>query len=277
MKDSSKQYDALGEFAESRQIVGKGPLSVVLTLTRNVRTMHFPLRQEDFLAPKEGQVAGLGGSAIKKILKDHGVNQTLASEGGRTSRGSIDIMRAYVDCLNDIWEEGVLDLPAIEKFWILRVQGYFSASPFRLRLDKSLSIRALVRELLSQAKKRQAERPGSTIAGTVIQHLVAAKIQCLLGADAPKPHGASSADSSRNTSGDFEIGDEIIHVTLSPSEALIEKCVENLHRGKTPIIVTGNDSISHALTLAEGKLIADRIEVWGYEQFISTRLRTHKT
>lgn len=272
MNSGIKMLSALNDFAEKQNISGKGALSVVLTLTRNMMNMDFPLRAENFLSPKEGQVAGLGGAAVKKILKEHGELRTLATEGGRTSRGSIEIMKAYVDCLNSLWRNKSLDLSEVEKFWVLRVIEYFSASPFKLKLDKSLSIRVLFRELMTQAKKRQLERPGSTVAGTVAQHLIAAKLICLMGKEEILPHAASAADSSRSTGGDFEVGDSIVHVTLAPTEFLIEKCVSNLSVGKSPIIVTGNESISHAISLAEGSAIADRIEVWGFEQYLSTNI-----
>lgn len=267
-----KLDEALAAFAAQQGIAGKGALSVVLTVTRIAQGMAFPLRHEDFLAPKAGQVAGLGGGAVKKILKEHGITQALSSEGGRTSRGSIDTMRTYVDCLNRLSKAGGLDLKGAEVFWIGRVREHFSAAPFKLKLDKSLSIRALVRELMSQAKKRQAQRPGSTIAGTVLQHLVAAKMRCLMGPKAFVPHKASSADSSRSTGGDFEIGDSVIHVTLAPTDALLGKCAANIASGKSPIIVTSNESITHALALAETLGIADRLEVWGFEQFVSTNI-----
>ena len=36
-----------------------------------------------------GQVLGLGKGAVQAVLKRHGIDRVLASEGGRTSRGSL--------------------------------------------------------------------------------------------------------------------------------------------------------------------------------------------
>lgn len=58
------------------------------------------------------------------------------------------------------------------------------------------------------------------IAGTMLQHLVGAKLNLLL--DSPlQHHGANVADDVSGREGDFIVEDVAIHVTTSPSEALI--------------------------------------------------------
>jgi len=78
----------------------KGPLSLMVQLTRLAGAKGFPLTPSDFLTENRGQVAGLGGANLKKILKEHGITQTLASEGGRTSRGNMGLMIKYIEFLN---------------------------------------------------------------------------------------------------------------------------------------------------------------------------------
>jgi hypothetical protein len=268
----AKQESVLEAFAADNRVVGKGALSAVLTITRKAMSADFPLKSKDFLAPKKGQVAGLGGGAVKKILKDHGITQILASEGGRTSRGNMDTMSRYIDCLNKLSTAKTLDLRKAEEFWVSRVREYFATLPFKLKRDRGISVRVLVRDVLAQARKRQSQRPGSTIAGTVLQHLVAAKLKCLLGGAAPRPHKASEADTSRSKSADFTVGETAIHVTLTPSEALIEKCASNLSSGLTPVIITLTEAVPQAVLLGETKGIAERLEVWSVEQFVSTNV-----
>ena len=62
-----------------------------------VRDKNFPLNPDDFQTSSKGQVAGLGGANLKKILKEHGITQLLFSEGGRTSGVSMGLMIKYVD------------------------------------------------------------------------------------------------------------------------------------------------------------------------------------
>lgn len=89
--------DRLREFQTQNNIATKGPLSLVIQFTRLVRDKEFPLNSDDFQTSSKGQVAGLGGANLKKILKEHGITQQLSAEGGRTSRGSMGLMIKYVD------------------------------------------------------------------------------------------------------------------------------------------------------------------------------------
>lgn len=95
---------------------------------------------------------GLGKGAVQAILKRHGIDRVLASEGGRTSRGSLNNMRVYVALLNALHVQGSLDLDAVEKFWIARVHEFFAAKPFKIRLDASRNLRTVVGDVLQQAE-----------------------------------------------------------------------------------------------------------------------------
>lgn len=91
--------ERLKAFQEENNIYTKGPLSLVVQFTRLVQNKDFPLNPDDFQTSSKGQVAGLGGGNLKKILKEHGITQQLSAEGGRTSRGSMGLMIKYVDFL----------------------------------------------------------------------------------------------------------------------------------------------------------------------------------
>ena len=90
----------LKAFQTENNIVTKGPLSLVVQFTRMVSGRIFPLNPDDFQTGSKGQVAGIGGGNLKKILRDHGITQMLSSEGGRTSRGSMGLMIKYVGLAN---------------------------------------------------------------------------------------------------------------------------------------------------------------------------------
>ncbi len=192
-------------------------------------TRRFTLRQkqwtanraDELLTGRQGQVKGLGKGNVQTILKDYGITRILAEEGGRTSRGSIGNMHKYVAFLN----EGNYtneELVMIEEWWVHQVRNFFAGKPMVLRLDAGKSMRSAVRELMNQATKRQEEQPGNHIVGTVMQHIVGAKLTLIL-TSPPKMHGASVADSATDRDGDFIVEDVVIHVTSAPSEALIRK------------------------------------------------------
>lgn len=254
--------------------LSKGPLSLVLVMTRNARERKFPLTPRDFETPRGGQVAGLGGGAVKRILDDHGIERHLASEGGRTSRGSLDRMRSYVAFLNKMHAAGQMSdgtLEEIESYWIERVQAYFQSQPFKFKLDAARSVRSCVRDLFSQAIVRQREARGTMYAGAVMQHLVGAKLDLVLERGV-QHHGFSVADAPGARSGDFFVGDVAIHVTTAPGEALIRKCKANLDNGHRPLIVTTEDGQGGAKALARQAGIDDRIDVIEIEQFIATNV-----
>ena len=73
----SSPEERLKAFQAENHITTKGPLSLVVQFTRMVRDKAFPLNSDDFQTSSKGQVAGLGGANLKKILKEHGITQQL--------------------------------------------------------------------------------------------------------------------------------------------------------------------------------------------------------
>ncbi len=264
--------ERLAAFAEEHGVTTKGPLSVMLVLTRSAASKKPPYKDKDFLSPQGGQVAGLGRSAVQAILSDHGISRILAEEGGRTSRGSIKRMKHYVRLLNGLAEENTLDFKKIEAWWIDRVQKFFTSQPFRIKIDQSKSLRRIVGELIEAAFARQEECPGTMIAGAVMQHLVGAKLQVALPKSKIEHKGFSVADAPGGRKGDFLVGDTAIHVTTAPTEALIRKCRDNLAKNIRPVIITTDSGAGGAHALARNAEIADRIDILEIEQFVATNV-----
>ncbi len=264
----------LAAFAAEKAFRGKGPISVALVVTQHAKTMGLPLDSKKLVTEGGGQVLGLGKGAVQAVLKRHGIERVLASEGGRTSRGSLGNMREYVAFLNDLnaKEKGKINLEAIETFWMERVNEFFAGKPFKIKLDAARSLRSVVRDVIAQAEERQKSMPGMYYAGAVLQHLVGAKLDCALGKGRFEHNSFSSADAPGARAGDFFIGDVVIHVTTSPGEAVIGKCGENLNNGHRPILVT----VQRGLTVAEGLAnnigLADRIDIFEIEQFVALNL-----
>lgn len=267
--------EKLRAFQIENNIVTKGPLSLVVQFTRMVSGKAFPLDPDDYQTGSKGQVAGLGGGNLKKILKEHGITQILASEGGRTSRGSMGLMIKYVEFLNAWNAEEPVDFAVIEDFWAEQVREYFRNQPFVLTSDTSKTIGANLEELFEQAKKRQAQNPGTQYLGAVLQHLVAAKLSIILPAGTIEVHGASVADAPTERSGDFVINNTIIHCTTAPGAPLIEKCRLNLRGGCHPVIITIFDRVRTALDLASDAGLDGRVEVWDIQQFLSANIYEH--
>jgi len=263
--------ERLRAFVVKHRFQTKGPICVALHITRLAAESTLPLDPAELLAGRGGQVAGLGRARVQSILADHNITRVLAEEGGRTSRGSIDNMRAYVSFLNALAAEGPVPLKEIEKWWVNRVRDFFAAKPMVLRLDSAKSLRALVGDVLEQAQKRQSESPGTMYVGAVLQHLVGAKLEILI-PETVEHHGASVADEQSLRDGDFLVEDVVIHVTAAPGEALLRKCRRNLDGGLRPVIVTTGRGVTVAEALAGQQGVAERIDVFEAEQFIAGNL-----
>lgn len=260
-------------FAKTNKIRGKGPLAVMLVVTDHARKSGLPLDPEKLLTEQGGQVLGLGKSSVQTILKRHGIERVLAEEGGRTSRGSIANMKSYVGFLNDRMKRcGSFDLDAAERFWIAKVREFFAGKPFVMKLDPSWGIRASIRHLTAQAITRQKESQGTMFLGTMMQHLVGAKLDVVLAVGSIQHHSANQSDQSPDRHGDFDLEDVAIHVSTAPSEALVRKCSENLGKGKRPIIVTTVKGMLTAEGLLENAEISDRVDLIEFEQFIATNV-----
>lgn len=268
---AATQQERLEEFDRQHIGLSKGALSLTLILTRSVVGKSFPITKEQYRTAKAGQVAGLGGGAVKKILTSHGISRILSSEGGRTSRGNMERMEAYVDLLNELAADGVLDVPAAELFWVERTLAYFDAQPFTFKLDPIRSLRACVRDLLAQAIARQREVTGTMYHGAVMQHLVGAKLDIIANGKL-RHHGVAVADAPSGRAGDFLLGDVALHVTTAPGEALIAKCAANLTSGLRPVIVTTEDGVGGAKALAKQAGIDERLDIIEIEQFIATNV-----
>lgn len=263
--------NALQAFNKERMFSRKGPLCVALVVTQHARK-GLPLDPAALLTEAGGQVLGLGRGAVQAVLNRHGITRVLAAEGGRTSRGSISNMREYAAFLNGLAVGGAADLDAVEAFWIERVHEFFSAKPFKIRLDASRSLRTLVRDVIVQAEERQRNTPGMQYAGAVLQHLVGAKLDCALGVGNFEHNSFSTSDQQSGRAGDFFIGDVAIHVTTAPGEAVIGRCHDNINDGFRPIIVTTARGLTAAEVLAENAGLGERIDVFEVEQFVALNL-----
>lgn len=261
--------ERLNKFASSHKFLGnKGPLCVALVITRAAIKNGLPLDSSKLVTAAQGQVLGLGKSAVQGILADYGIIKVLAAEGGRTSRGSMGNMQEYVAFLNQLATEFTIDLSAFEKWWADRVRDYFESSPLRLKVDTSSSIKTSINGIFDEAKKRQSQNRGSTVLGAVMQHLVGAKLEVLYPDEEISHSGYSVADSPTGRSGDFQIGDCVIHVTTAPGSLLLQKCSDNLDKGLRPLIVSTQAGAALAETLAEEEGIVRRVEVLDITQFL---------
>lgn len=253
-------------------LLRKGGLCVALVVTRAAREKGLPLNPELLRTTGQGQVVGLGKAAVQRILEENGITKVLAEEGGRTSRGSLGLMRSYVETLNELHETHQADLEEAEKWWIGKVHAHFAAEGPKFRFDPGNSLRANIEDLLDQAREVQSSAGGTNYMGAMLQHLVGAKLDMVLGEGRIIHHGFSVADRSTERNGDFQIETVAIHVTTHPGEALVRKCAENLRAGLKPVIVTVRDGEGGAAFLLRTANLINRVDVLDATQFLTANV-----
>ncbi len=263
----------LAEFCRRNpKFLNKGGLCVALVVSRHAVEKGLPLNSLLLRTEEGGQVIGLGKAGVQKILEAHGINKVLAEEGGRTSRGSLGMMEAYVGLLNALHQQGKLDISSVEAWWIKKVRLHFAAEGPKLNFDSGQSITANVQDLVNQAKAIQSNSGGTNYVGAMLQHLVGAKLDLVLGMGKIKHHGFSVADHSTDRQGDFQINSVAIHVTTHPNEALVRKCGENIKHGLKPLIVTTSEGVGGAAFLLRNSELLNRVDVVDCTQFLTVNL-----
>ncbi|MDE0629672.1 MAG: DUF4928 family protein [Bryobacterales bacterium] len=168
--------------------------------------------------------------------------------------------------------------PGMVRAALGRLHRFFAGKPFRLDLSLSRSVGSIVGDLLEQAARRQANSSGTNVSGAVLQHLVGAQLELVLGKGEISHRkftgevandSVSTAESPTGRIGDFCIRNAAIHVTIAPSEAVMKKCELNLEASLRPILVTTGRQCEFASGLAENLGLTNRIDFFDIEQFIA--------
>lgn len=272
----SRTAEKLGALCkEHPKFLAKGGLCVALVVTETARSRGLPLDPESLRTNEGGQVAGLGLAAVQKILEAHGITKVLAKEGGRTSRGSLGLMKAYVGVLNQLHAAKSLNLDEAITWWVQQVQSHFASEGPKFHFDVGKSLRANIEDLLAQAAEIQAASGGTNYVGAMLQHLVGAKLDLVLGQGNIHHHGFSVADESTLRLGDYQFEGVAIHVTTHPSEALAQKCGDNLKAGLKPLIVTLGEAVRPAEYILQTFDLKDRVDVLDAAQFLTANVYEH--
>lgn len=271
MNESLQFLESLS--ARQKKFLHKGGLCVGLVVTRTAQLSGLPLNANELRTDEGGQVRGLGKAAVQSILAEFGITKVLAEEGGRTSRGSLGLMENYVAALNEMsGKQSKLNLLTVMEWWIEKVKLHFASEGPKFHFDVGKSIAANLADIFAQASEIQKNAGGASYVGAMLQHLVGAKLDIVLGPGLIKHHGYSVADHSTERNADFEVNGVAVHVTTHPTEALIRKAATNLQGGLKPVIVTLSDGAEGAAYLLKSTEWRDRIDVIDATQFLTANV-----
>lgn len=234
-----------------------------------------PILDGRFYSPRGSQVQGLSGAAIARILARNGENRLFTSEGGRTSRGTLNLADSFRAALNDIQSVASGSAlnevaSALEKFFTDRVRvDYFDKQRIDVEIDPGKPVSAVVGDILSAAAER-ADQP----TGEVLQHLVGAKLQLRFPQVEIGMDKANSADQQTDREGDFQVGTTAFHVTVAPMEKIIDRSIRNKRAGYRPVILTPERRVQAARQMVENRdaSMASQVSVQAAEIFIGTNI-----
>lgn len=235
----------------------------------------FPIEDQRFYSKEKSQVKGLSGSAVSKLLRQHGETRPFTSEGGRTSRGTLPLAEKYRNAINETAVEvAVTDVEIVadrlERYFTQRAGvDYFDKQRLDVEIDTDKPIASIIADILTAAAER-ADQP----TGTVLQHLVGAKFQLRFPDEKIGLDKANAADQQTNREGDFQIGTTAFHVTVAPMEKLIDRSIRNKRSGYRPVIITPEKRVLAARQMVENfdPTMADKVAVQSAETFIGTNI-----
>jgi DNA (cytosine-5)-methyltransferase 1 len=229
----------------------------------------FTLNIKHHLTPGGGQVAGVSGASVTKILQAYGETRPLISEG-RTNRGLILAITSMLDALRAAGLENLGEeernqiLDDLKRYMAERVKEFHGKERLKVVFDPSLSTWQSISDILEKAKADGKDGP-------VAQHLVGAKLQLRFPDLAVSNHSYSTADTQIGRHGDFLINDAAFHVTVRPMHAVIQKCVKNLVDGYRPFLLVPEKQAAAAKGNAE-MMAAGRITVQSIESFVGQNI-----
>lgn len=258
------------EHRKTDKVAKTNTINAGLAVSRMVRD-GLPITRERLVSDGGSQVRGLSGARMRKILAEHGEHRKYTSEGGRTSRATLPKAEGLVIRWNSVDAPNV-DFACLafhlEEYFVDKARkDYFDKKRLKVNIDPSKPVSATVKEILLAASQR-ADRP----TGTVLQHLVGAKLELRFpGADIGRDK-ANAADLQTDRAGDFQVGTTAFHVTVSPMEKLMDRCKDNIISGIRPTLVVPEARVSAARQLAEVAGIGDQISVTEAETFIGTNI-----
>ncbi|MFI6575310.1 DUF4928 family protein [Nocardiopsis sp. NPDC050513] len=271
---------ALGDWYEERRDssgnVNSNVMCAGLYMTEFL-AVHFPLEKNDYTT--KSQVKSASGKQAQRLLAQHGENRRFTSEGGRTSRATLNHADSLARLFNDrgvlagLGECGEAERGAVaahlQKWFVEKVrEDYFGRRRIEADIDPDAPVRVAVASLIAAGRLR-----GGNTAGAIAQHLVGAKLKIRFPQENVNAESYTTADVQTGRAGDYQIGDTAIHVTMSPTEKVFaERCADNLRHGYRPRVLVPEDRVAAAVQLADNCDIADRVAIQSIEDFVGTNI-----
>jgi hypothetical protein len=219
----------------------KGTIAGSLVIFERLKS-NYDLDIDNHTARGGSQISGASGDAVKKILVKFGESRPFVTEGGRTNRGLrgdienllLALQNAKLEELQPANRNSILE--ELQYFLVTKVSEFHSRQRLKIEYDPAKTTQHMIRSLLLEAGQTGKR-------GAVAQYLVGAKLQIRFPNIKIRNESYSAADVQSGLKGDFEVGDTVFHVTVSPMPKLYEKCERNLQEGFKVYILVPDETV----------------------------------
>lgn len=244
----------------------RGTIAAALLILDKLRD-EFNLDLDSYRTKKgQSQIAGLSSSAIAGILKKFNEERPFLREGGRTNRGVAGDMGRMLQSIAEMKldklskTERNLVLRQLQLFLVGQIKDFHNRQVLKVPYDSSFSSWQFINGLLKIAAENGKE-------GQIAQYLVGAKLQLRYPSARIENYSYSTADEPLKRKGDFQINDTVFHITVSPMQAIYDKCKSNVDEGFRVYLLVPERLLAAAKVNADLHL-PGRIFVESVESFV---------
>ena len=228
----------------------------------------FPLSDDDYVTSRNQ--LRTSGSLIRSILARNSEHRRFLAEGGRTTRGAVTAARNLVDRLHGtagfVELSGETRIAVIDRMqvWLVhQVALFFDRRKISIEVDLDKPAPQIVAGVLEAA---------GVNAGAVAQHMVGAKLALRFPDNEVENYSVTTADQQLGRPGDFLVGDTAIHVTVSPTMLVFEKCADNVRDGYRTLLLVPDSRLLAARQMADGVDTKDRVGIMAIESFVGQNI-----
>ncbi|TMC22180.1 MAG: DUF4928 domain-containing protein [Chloroflexi bacterium] len=217
------------------------------------------------------QLKNQGISLGNRVLKKFNVPKKLVSgEFGRTSRGAPRAAERLLILLDALHLENLSQ--EVRNDYLSYLEWHMVQALLLLfeRAQKEIDFEHLY--TTEKAIEILLENADGTSSGAIAQHLVGAKLELRFPGVTITNESSSTADEPTNRYGDFHVKDAVIHVTMSPQDAVYAKCKLNLSQGKQVYLLVPSRRLSLAITKAQKYGIDGNIVIKSIASFVAQNI-----
>jgi len=241
----------------------RGTISAALVIIDRLKE-NFSLDLDSYRTKKgQSQLTGINAAAASSILKRYGELRPFLKEGGRTNRGLAGDIGRMLNSISEMRLETLSKkerskvLQRLQIFLVEQVSEFHNRQIIKVSYDPSSSTWQFIHNLLNLAGERGKE-------GQVAQYIIGAKLQLRYPEINVDNYSSSTADDQLKRRGDFQINDTVFHITVSPMQAVYEKCKSNVIDGFRVYLLVLDRLLATAKGNAEmhlsGKIFVESIE-----------------